>query len=524
MKESDQKEHVNKKVTEVETFPVPFSLEKVKENISTITTSKHSKEQLINQAFKFHSQGNISEAAKCYQHFINQGFKDHRVFSNFGVTLIALGKSQEAQTALRKAIELEPDFAEAHSNLGNILRDLGNLKQAEISTRKAIELEPDLADAHLNLGNILRDLGKLEEAELSTRKTLEINPNNANAFSNLGGILIDLGKLEEAELSIRKALEINPNLGEAYFNLGTVLKDLGKLKEAEISTRKAIELNYNSANAYSNLGNILIEIGNLKEAELSIRKALEIEPGSKISHLSLCICLYLLKDKDSALKAIEIALKIDPNSKELLLLLTILNQSNPSKIQNSRIEEIRSNFFKETSDSNLFISKRIVENELIESLYKINSKYARDIKKFSNVIVGNTKSSDFNLFENNISIISKLKEDIINLLRTNLKSDIYIKDSFVTICKSGGGVKSHNHMLNFDKILKIDRRKLSLVYYISVGDQNCDKPGILKLNNPNEEILPHNEMILIFPADRNHSASYSGIKDRIIVGVNFYII
>ncbi len=41
---------------------------------------KVSKKQIINQAYKFHSQGNISEAAKYYQYFINQGFKDHRVF------------------------------------------------------------------------------------------------------------------------------------------------------------------------------------------------------------------------------------------------------------------------------------------------------------------------------------------------------------------------------------------------------------------------------------------------------------
>ena len=45
--------------------------------------TKPSKEQIINQAFKFHSQGNISEAAKYYQSYINQGFKDHRVFFNY---------------------------------------------------------------------------------------------------------------------------------------------------------------------------------------------------------------------------------------------------------------------------------------------------------------------------------------------------------------------------------------------------------------------------------------------------------
>ena len=84
MDSPSQKGEGKKKITKVKTFPVPFALGEVKKNITTIpnTPSKPSKEQIINQAFKFHSQGNISEAAKYYQYFINQGFKDHRVFSN----------------------------------------------------------------------------------------------------------------------------------------------------------------------------------------------------------------------------------------------------------------------------------------------------------------------------------------------------------------------------------------------------------------------------------------------------------
>ncbi len=55
---SSDKEQGKKKVTEVKTFSVPFALREIKENttITTSTPSKPSKEQIINQAFKFHSQ------------------------------------------------------------------------------------------------------------------------------------------------------------------------------------------------------------------------------------------------------------------------------------------------------------------------------------------------------------------------------------------------------------------------------------------------------------------------------------
>ena len=67
--------------------------------------------KIINQAFKFHLQGNISEAAKYYQNFVDQGFKDYRVFCNYGIILKDIGKLQEAELSTRKAIELDTNFA-----------------------------------------------------------------------------------------------------------------------------------------------------------------------------------------------------------------------------------------------------------------------------------------------------------------------------------------------------------------------------------------------------------------------------
>ncbi|WP_187152640.1 sulfotransferase family protein [Prochlorococcus marinus] len=253
--ESSDKDQGKKNTPQVQTFSIPFPLRENQENITinTNTPTQPSKEQIINQAFKFHSQGNISEAAKYYQYFINQGFKDHRIFSNYGTILQGLGKSQDAELSFRKAIEINPDYAEAYSNLGVLLNDLGELQDAELHTLKAIEIKPDYAEAHSNLGNILKELGKLQEAELHTLKAIEIKPDYAEAHYNLGIILRALGKLQQAEISYRKAIEIKPDYTEAHSNLGNILKELGKLQEAELSLRKAIELNPNLGNAYYHL-------------------------------------------------------------------------------------------------------------------------------------------------------------------------------------------------------------------------------------------------------------------------------
>ena len=108
--------------------------------------------------------------------------------------------------------------------------------------------------------------------------------------------------------------------------------------------------------------------------------------------------------------------------------------------------------------------------------------------------------------------------------RDSVQSDIIISSSFFTIFRSGGGLRSHCHLSELDKIngLNLSSKKFSLVYYLSVGDQNCDEPGILKMEDPNQDILPNNGLIIIFPAGRKHSVFYKGKKDRIIIGVNFY--
>ena len=212
MEEPDPIKKINTKDAEIKTFAVPFSLDRIIENISiaTNTPSKPTQEEIIIQAFQFHSEGNIKEASKYYQYLIDKEVKDHRVFSNYGVLLKDIGKSKEAILQLRKAIKLHPHYGTAHLNLGLILKNIGNLQEAELSTRKAIQLNPDFAEAHLNLGTILSELGNLKEAELSIRRAIQLNPDFAEAHLNLGTISRDLGNLREAESSILKAIKLDP--------------------------------------------------------------------------------------------------------------------------------------------------------------------------------------------------------------------------------------------------------------------------------------------------------------------------
>jgi len=161
-----------KQETDVKTFIVPFALENINEKI-TILTNKLSKEQIVNQALKFHSEDNISEAIKYYNYFINKGYKDYRVFSNYGDILKNLRKSKEAENSYRKAIELNPNMVDVHLKMGKLLIENGKLVEALAYTKKAIQLNPDYLEAYNYLGATLMYLGKPGEANIVFRSMLK---------------------------------------------------------------------------------------------------------------------------------------------------------------------------------------------------------------------------------------------------------------------------------------------------------------------------------------------------------------
>jgi len=412
-------------------------------NMLTKKTFTCLEKQVLDKAFKFHSQGNISEAAKHYKFFIDKGFHDHRVFSNYGVILKDLGKLKEAEISTRKAIELKPNFANAYLNLGNILKDLGKLKEAEISTRKAIELQTDFANAYSNLGSILKELGELKEAEISLEKAIELQPNFADAYLNLGGVLSDLGKSKEAEVFARKAIQLNPNNPLAHLNLVSILRDLGKskdaensskkaiqlnpsnpfahlsmgsilkdlenFKEAEISFRKAIELKPDFADAYSNLGSIYTELSKLKEAEISFRKAIELKPDFAIAHSNLGGILRDLGKLEEAEISLYNAFRIDPNLTTTIHILSTLKKSNnqnnwkeylfSSKILNNQSKKDLVNIY--FARANVLHKQKDYEGSSIslklanELKYKINPSTTIDlIKQSKQLLVKSKKYKD----------------------------------------------------------------------------------------------------------------------------------
>jgi len=341
--------------------------------------------------------------------------------------------------------------------------------------------------------NNITEQVKFNEELISCQKLVKLNSNNAEAHYNLGVILQKVGKLYDAEIFYNKAIEIKHNFTAAYYNLANAQRKLGKLDEAEVNYKKTLKIKPTFAEAHYNLGNTLKDLGKLDEAEINFIKVLEFKPELVEAHKNLDII-----------------------SKQKKLLSNIFPKKNIHEIK--KLITLRSEY---KLKPNPFIHKRSIEPELLARLNEIKAGEI-DKNNFQDARFGNGKHSDFNLFDDQSSVIKNVKKDLISIMSKVIQSDVYIKESFFNILRSGSGVTPHKHANAFDKTSGLINQKYSLTYYVSIGDQNCSEPGILKLHNPEEEILPSEGTIVIFEADRMHSATYNGNKNRVMIGVNFY--
>jgi TolB-like protein/class 3 adenylate cyclase/tetratricopeptide (TPR) repeat protein len=141
--------------------------------------------------------------------------------------------SRKARDAAERALELEPDLAEAHRAMGWIrMYHDWNWKGADASFRRALELAPGDAQVLRGAAALAGNLGRQEEAIGLLRRAVALDPLNVSVHRNLAYQCLSTGLLEEAEATANKALELNPQGGFPHYILGLVELAQGRSEEA----------------------------------------------------------------------------------------------------------------------------------------------------------------------------------------------------------------------------------------------------------------------------------------------------
>jgi tetratricopeptide (TPR) repeat protein len=234
--------------------------------------------------------------------------------NNLGNTIIDQGRSAEAVRLFQKAIEIYPDYAEAHYNLGCAFDKQERLAEAIGHFQKAIEIYPDYAEANNNLGVVFLKEGRLNEAIKHCQRALEINPDFAKAYYNLGCALDRQGRRAAAIEQYQKAIALKPDFAEAHNNLGVVFRSQGRLEEAVEHFQEVINIKPGDAEAHYNLGGVFGLQNRLEAASQQYRQAVELKPDYVDAHGNLANALAAQGRLDEATQEYRRTLELAPHS------------------------------------------------------------------------------------------------------------------------------------------------------------------------------------------------------------------
>ena len=117
---------------------------------------------------------------------------------------------EEAATAYRRALIVDPDLVPAIVNLANIRYARDELIEAQALYERAINLDPDCFEAHFNLGNIQHDLGRYDRALICYRDAVALNPGYPDAHFYLAVTLEKVGGSQEAKRHWKAYQELAP--------------------------------------------------------------------------------------------------------------------------------------------------------------------------------------------------------------------------------------------------------------------------------------------------------------------------
>ncbi|MGC1297761.1 MAG: tetratricopeptide repeat protein [Alloacidobacterium sp.] len=140
-----------------------------------------------------------------------------------------------------EAIRKDPAFAQAYVGLASAYGALGTVfvgappsetrPKVINAARKALELDPDLADAHVLLADMYMRQWKWAEAEAEYKRALDLNPNDAAAHDGFSDWLVCHGRMEEALAWVRRARDLDP-LGPSGHSIGFILLNAHHYDEA----------------------------------------------------------------------------------------------------------------------------------------------------------------------------------------------------------------------------------------------------------------------------------------------------
>ena len=190
---------------------------------------------------------------------------------------------RQAEEASRKALELDPDSAEAHASRGHVLALGKRFEEARAEFETAISLAPTLYEPHYLFGRACWAAGLMEEAVRHFEDASRVRPEDYQAPALMATAYEALGQVEKGRAGhhralkvIRRHLELYPTDIRALYMGAIALRQLGEDSEAKDWARRALEAGSDDPAVYYNLGCFYALGGDIDESLTCLEKAAKL--------------------------------------------------------------------------------------------------------------------------------------------------------------------------------------------------------------------------------------------------------
>jgi TolB-like protein/DNA-binding winged helix-turn-helix (wHTH) protein/Tfp pilus assembly protein PilF len=225
--------------------------------------------------------------------------------ADFGVVPAKEGYLRAKDAAL-KAVELDDALAEAHGSLALIKSSYDwDWSGADKEIRRAIELNPSYPDAHRLHAEVLWQTGRLNEAIAETKRNLELDPISLGNNVDLGVEYFLARQYDQVISQERKVLELDPNYIDAYYFRGIAYLKKSMLEEGKADLEKGLAIAPASELALTGVGYGYAVTGRRAEAHRVLDKLNELSKHKYVSPIWRVKIYAGLEEKDKAFEWLE---------------------------------------------------------------------------------------------------------------------------------------------------------------------------------------------------------------------------
>ncbi len=224
-------------------------------------------------------------------------------YNQLGTVLVGSGSPAEwrpkARRAAIRALQLDPDLAEAHAALGYVHHYDWEWAASEKELLRALELNPSYALAHVWYANLLASLGRMDEALREVELGRDLDPFSLVVNTNVAWTLSMAGRPGDAIVQLTRTLQLDPDYPQAHLRLGQAYLQAGRTEEGLRELEANARLSRRSASSLAYLAEGYAKAGRPETAHQLLREVLDASGNRYVPPVALAAAYEALGEADA---------------------------------------------------------------------------------------------------------------------------------------------------------------------------------------------------------------------------------